>query len=124
MEKVKIKSVKDSGKKTKDGYPIFSVELNDGRKCSAFTEDAAKWTGEMELIVKPGQLYNGVQYYNLFTKENTVKKSNSGKDYSFEKRNASLAHAINTASLAEKPVKANDILIVAEKYYEYLNKKD
>jgi len=122
MEKVKIQSVTDSGKKTKDGNPLISVILEDGRKCTSFTVDALNWSGEMELDVRLGQKIADTQYYNIFAPQ--IKKNTfAQKDYTFEKRNASLQRAIETAVLMNKPTTSVEILFVAEKYYQYLNSK-
>ena len=117
---MKIKTVVDSGKKTKDGNPMISIELEDGRKCTAYTADAINWTGEMDLEIKPGKKINEVQYYNVFTSQ-LKSRPLTQRDYTFEKRNASLQRAIETAALANNQPTSNDILSVAEKYYQYLN---
>jgi hypothetical protein len=123
MEKVKIKSVVDVGRLTKDGNPIISVELEDGRKCTAFVADALNWQGEMELEVKEGKLVGDVQYYNVFIPKQKTQKSFAPKDYTFEKRSASLELAIKTADLASNPMRSAEILAVAETYFQYLNKR-
>jgi hypothetical protein len=125
MEKVKIQSVVDSGKKTKDGNPLISVVLEDGRKCTSFSSYALNWSGEMELDVRLGQKIGDTQYYNIFAPQNK-KSTFSQKDFTFEKRNASLQRAIETAVLMNKTtisITSIEILSVAEKYYQYLNKK-
>ena len=101
MEKVKIQSVSDSGRKTKDGNPLISVILEDGRKCTSFSSDALNWSGEMELDVKLGQKIGEIQYYNIFTPQNK-KSTFLQKDFTFEKRNASLQRAIETAVVMNK----------------------
>ncbi len=121
MEKVKIKTAVDSGKKTKDGNPMISIELEDGRKCTAYTADAINWTGEMELEIRPGQKINDVQYYNLFISQPRMKNQFPQRDYTFEKRNASLQRAIETAALTSKATNSKEILSVTEKYFQYLN---
>ena len=125
MEKVKIQSVVDSGKKTKDGNPMISVVLEDGRKCTSFSSDALNWSGEMELDVRLGQKIGDIQYYNIFALQNK-KSTFPQKDFTFEKRNASLQRAIETAVLMNKTtisITSIEILSVAEKYYQYLNTK-
>ena len=122
MEKVKIQSVSDSGRKTKDGNPLISVILEDGRKCTSFSSDALNWSGEMELDVKLGQKIGEIQYYNIFTPQNK-KSTFLQKDFTFEKRNASLQRAIETAVVMNKTRTSSEILSVAEKYYQYLNSK-
>lgn len=122
MEKVKIQSVLDSGKKTKDGNPLISVILEDGRKCTSFNSDALSWSGEMELDVRLGQKVGEIQYYNIFSPQNK-KSTFYPKDFTFEKRNASLQRAIETAVVMNKTTTSIEILSVAEKYYQYLNSK-
>ena len=122
MEKVKIQSVSDSGRKTKDGNPLISVILEDGRKCTSFSSDALNWSGEMELDVKLGKKIGEIQYYNIFTPQNK-KSTFLQKDFTFEKRNASLQRAIETAVVMNKTRTSSEILSVAEKYYQYLNSK-
>ena len=120
IEKVTIKTAIDSGKKYQD-KSIIQIELADGRKGSSFDSDAIKWTGEMELEVKPGKEYNGVmQYY--FSIPKPVGKFPM-KDYTFDKRKASLECAIETAKAGIVKVSSEDILKVAEAYFTYLNKK-
>jgi hypothetical protein len=122
MEKVKIQSVADSGKKTKDGNPLISVILEDGRKCTSFSSDSLNWSGEMELDVRLGQKVGDTQYHNIFAPQNK-KGTFTQKDFTFEKRNASLQRAIETAVLMNKTTTSIEILSVAEKYYQYLNSK-
>lgn len=122
MEKVKIQSVADSGKKTKDGNPLISVILEDGRKCTSFSSDSLNWSGEMELDVRLGQKIGDIQYHNIFAPQNK-KGTFTQKDFTFEKRNASLQRAIETAVLMNKTITSIEVLSVAEKYYQYLNSK-
>lgn len=123
MEKVTIASTKDTGIKAKNGNPIINVSLEDGRKCTAFTPEALTWTGEMELEIRPGQKFNDVQYYTILKPQSKGRNPLMQKDYTFEKRNASLQRSIETASLSKKAVNSSEILSVAEIYYQYLNKK-
>jgi hypothetical protein len=123
MEKVKVKSVKDSGIISQTGSPIISVTLEDGRSGSAYTKDALGWEGEIELEVKPAKATSsGQQYYNFFVPKESNKKSFPQKDYKFEKRNSSLGLAINWVGI-KNPTESStsNVLLIAEKFYEYLN---
>jgi hypothetical protein len=121
MEKVKIKSAKDTGKKS-NGLPITKIELEDGRKGSSLAADAISWEGEMELNITDAQPYNGEpQFYFSLPKKGFPQRSFPQKDYIFEKRNASLQRAIETAALVKPEVTSKQILIIANKYFEYLN---
>jgi hypothetical protein len=123
MEKVKVKSVIDSGIVTKSGSPIITVNLEDGRCGSAYSKDALQWSGEMELNVKQGAMsMDGKQFYNFFQPTETAKKSFTQKDFKFEKRNASLSNAISWAGI-NIPNKINtaQLLDIAERFYQYLN---
>lgn len=124
MEKVTIKKAVHSNKNTASNNPMISIELEDGRKGTAYTEDALNWIGKtIELDVKIGQKINDVQYYN-FTQPTTKKTNFHQKDFFFEKRNASLQRAIETIDAKKSiEVTTTQILAIAEKYYEYLNKK-
>ena len=124
MEKVKIKSVIDTGKKWND-KSIYRIELEDGRNGSSFDPDSLKWSGEIELEIKEGKEYEGKKQY-IFNSAN--KSQNSGKfpqkDYAFEKRKTSLECAIEAGKISESPaINSEKILIIAELFYQYLNKK-
>lgn len=123
MEKVKIKSVINSGKKWQD-KAVYKVELEDNRSGSTFEADAMNWKGEMELDIKEGKEYQGKKQL-IF---NLPKVAGAGrfpqKDYAFEKRRASLESAIETAKLKlGSELKSKEILEVAELYFNFLNKK-
>lgn len=121
MEKVKIKSVIDSGKKWND-KPIIQIELEDGRKGSSFESEALSWKGEIELEIKEGKEYNGQKQF-IF---NSIKPNFNKfpqKDWSFEKRKESLAKAIEFAKVSDVKQKSSDILTVAKAFFNYLNEK-
>ena len=127
MEKVKIISVIDKGLKTRDGNPMITVELEDGRKCTAYTADAMQWTGEMELEIKEGAKIGDVQYYNAFEAKPKQKGSfTSQRDYTWEKRNASLQRSIETfglSGMSSVDITSDNIVELAEIYFDYLNTK-
>jgi hypothetical protein len=123
MEKVIIKSVVNSGKTYKD-KPIVLVELEDGRKGSAFNADALNWKGEMELDIKEGKEYQGVMQYYFNVPGSGENKTFKGtpKDWTYEKRKTSLECALK---MHDTPMDKNyeTVLETAEKFYDYLNKK-
>lgn len=126
MEKVKIKKCIDTGRKTKtDNNPVIEIELEDGRKGSAFDSLflGLPLNEEIEIEIKEGKEYNGEKrYYFLMPGAKSQKKLYS-KDWNFEKRKISLECAINAIQLTDEKVKTESILALSEKFYEYLNKK-
>jgi hypothetical protein len=123
MEKVNVKSVINSGRKWQD-KDIFTVELTDGRKCSCFDSTCLTWSGEMELEVKEGKEYQGVKQWSIQTGN---KPQQAGKfpprDFTYDKRNSSLNHAIAAIKLTDQKVSTDNILSLAESFFNYLNKK-
>jgi len=124
MEKVKIKSVIDSGKKWNE-KTIFTIELEDGRTGTSFEPDALKWKGEMELDIRDGKEYQGVKQliFNLPKQNNSNQKGFAQKDFVYEKRKASLECAIDAIKVSELQVKHEQILTLADTFFAYLNKK-
>lgn len=122
MEKIIITKAIDTGRKTKDDKPVIEIETKDGRVGSAFDISFLDMVDkETELDVKAGSDYKGVkQFYFLKPVSN---KKGFTKDYSFEKRKASLECSINSVIQVNKAVTTENILSLAEKYFEYLNKK-
>ena len=126
MEKVKIKTCIDTGKKTKKDTPIIEIELEDGRKGSAF--DSA-FLGlpkgeEIEMDIKPGNVYQGVQQYwlNMPGQQKTGSKFPM-KDYIFEKRKSSLEMSVAWCS-TKKDIETKDLILCADAFYNYLNRKE
>ncbi len=123
MEKIKIKTVIDTGKKYQD-KSIFSIELEDGRKGSSFESDALKWSGEMELEIKEGKEYQGQkQFIFSLPKPQNQKGNFPMKDYTFDKKKASLECAINSIKLTDNKVTSVNIIALATEYFNYLNTK-
>lgn len=124
MEKVNVKSVINSGRKYQD-KDIFTVELADGRKPSCFDSTCLNWSGEMELEVKEGKEYNGVKqlYISTGTKPQQANGKFPPRDYTYDKRNSSLSHAIGAIKLTDQKVSTDNILSLAESFFNYLNKK-
>jgi hypothetical protein len=120
-EKVTIKTIIDTGKKYQD-KAIINIELQDGRKGSAFdsTFMSFKPDQEIEIDVAPAKDYNGEKryYFNLPKSDN--KKGFPVKDYAFEKRKTALECAVNTSQGKHT---ASEILVVAETYFKFLNTK-
>lgn len=119
MEKVKIKTVVDTGKVWKD-KKIFAIELEDGRKGNTF-EDASKWAGEMELDIRDGKEYQGQKQLVFYLPKTEGQKAGfTKKDWSYEKRRASLEFALKIHDSVA--VSVTDVISTAEKLFEYLNK--
>ena len=122
-EKVKIKSCIDSGKKWND-KPIINIELEDGRKGSAFDNlflglDIGQ---EYEIDIREGKEYNGQKQY-IFNMPGQKKKGFS-KDWTYDKRKTSLECAIESLKLSDKKdVTSNQIIELSKKFYSYLNEK-
>lgn len=124
-EKIKIKSVIDSGKKWND-KSIFTVELEDGRRGSSFEPDSLSWKidSEIELDVRDGKEYQGQkQYIFSLPKPAGQKGGFPQKDYTFEKRRASLENSINAIKLTEQKGTSVNIIALANDFFTYLNQK-
>lgn len=122
MEKVKIKSVVNSGREW-EGKKIFTVELEDGRKGDTFAQDALNWVGEMELEIKESEYNKQKQYKFALPKQANIKGGFPTKDYTFEKRKTSLECAINSIKLTDKQVTSTNIIALANEYFNYLTQK-
>lgn len=125
MEKVKIKNCIDTGRKTKDNdNPIIEIELEDGRKGSAFDSLflGLPKNEYIEIEIKQGKEYNGEERFYFLMPGQKSKKTYS-KDWGFEKRKSSLEIAVSAIQLTEEKVSSENILALSEKFYEYLNKK-
>lgn len=123
MEKVKIIKAIDTGRKTKDDKPVIEIEAADGRIGSAFDISFLQMVDkEIELEVKEGSDYKGVKQY-YFVKPGQGGKKGFSRDYTFEKRKSSLECSINSIKQTDKLVTTDNILALADKYFEYLNKK-
>ena len=122
MEKVKIKTCIDSGKKWNE-KPIIEIELEDGRKGSAFdTLFLGLPIGqEIEVDMKRKD-YNNEERY-IFNIPNQKSGGKFQKDWTLEKRKISLECAITAIKITDQQVKTENIIALAEKFYEYLNKK-
>jgi len=123
MEKVKIKTCIDSGKKYQD-KPIIEIELEDGRKGSAFD---SLFLGlpkgqEIEIEIKPGKVYNNVQQY-YFMIPGQKKEGKFSKDWTLEKRKISLECSI-TWCVSATGLKTSDVISCASVFFEYLNRKE
>lgn len=123
IEKVKMKSCIDTGKKYND-KPIVEIELEDGRKGSAFDNSfmGLDINSEYEFDIKPAKEYQGEKrfYFNIPNKDGQKKKFT--KDWNLEKRKLSLEFAIGSIKLTDKQVTTANITALADEYFEYLNK--
>lgn len=126
MEKVKIKTCIDTGKKTKKDTPIIEITLEDGRKGSAF--DSA-FLGlpigeEIEIDLKQAPDYNNEKRFWF----NMPGQSKSGgtkfqKDWTLEKRKISLECAI-TWCVSKTGIETKGLIDCADAFYNYLNRKE
>jgi hypothetical protein len=126
MEKVKIKTCIDTGRKTKDNKPVYDIELVDGRKGGAFD---ALFAGmplneDIEIDINPAKDYNGEKrfYFNIPGDKKTGGKFPQ-KDWTFEKKKASLELAINWCA-NKKDVETSDMIKCAHVFFDYLNRKE
>ena len=128
MEKLIIKSVTDTTKKYKDKKTgeeksIFSVELADGRKCSAFDPAFLQLPvdKEVELDLVEGKEYNGVKQYIV-----NIPKPQTGKfpqkDWTFTKRDRAMEHALHAITLTGKEVTSKNIFALADEILNWFNK--
>ena len=106
----------------------FFIELSDGKKGLGYDDLTDKMGIESELDIKEAKEYNGVmQYYITLPKSQKAgNKQFPAKDYSFEKRKASLEFAFRYCELpikAAKEITQEGIEKIAEFWFEYLNKK-
>jgi len=110
MEKVKVKSAAKINEK------LVKLELEDGRVGSSFSVEFLDLIGkEVEVEVKPANVYQGVQqYYFNIAKD---KKAFPKKDYTVEKKIAAL-----TAASKYENAPPSKILEAAEIYLAWLNK--
>lgn len=126
MEKIIPVKIIDTGRKTKEGKPVIEIETQDGRKGSAFDSLFLGLTinQEFECEVKEGKEYNGVKqlYFTLKSDKPAVGKF-PAKDWAYDKRKNSLEIAVQAISKTDKQITSENILALAEKFFEYLNKK-
>jgi hypothetical protein len=123
-EKTKIKTAIDTGKQY-ENKPIINIELEDGRKGACYNEIAKEFKPgqEVEFDIKEGKEYEGEKRY-YFNIPKINKPGFAPKDYLYEKRRSSYELALKTAELLDvKLKKSDDICPIAEKIFEYLNKK-
>lgn len=112
-EKITIKSC--VLKKSNENYKLYDVETTDGRKGRSFDEFKPGDTVEVDIK-------NDEKYGLTFFKVKEMKKNGfPTKDYIFEKRKAALECAVSLAGKSEKALKSDEVVKVAEKFYEFLN---
>jgi len=127
-EKVKFKTCIDTGKKYKDN-PVIEIELEDGRKGSAFDSLflGLPIGNEVEIDIKPAPDYKGEKkyYFNIPGKGTGEKKGFPAKDWTLEKRKISLECSISAIKLIwnEQKFSSENIIALAETFFTYLNKK-
>jgi hypothetical protein len=122
MEKCYIKTC--IKKETQKGV-FYTVELIDGRKGISSDDLTTKLGMEVELDVKEGKPYDGVMqyYFNLPKSQAAGASKFPQKDWSYEKRRASLENAISAIKLTGKEVTSVNIIALSNEFYNYLNTK-
>lgn len=122
-DKVKIKSCINTGKKYKDN-PIIEIELEDGRKGAAYDTLflGVPLNEEVEIEIKEAKEYQGEKRY-YFSMPGQKQKKGYSRDWSYEKRKTSLVCSIDAIKLIDQKVETKNITALADKFYEYLNKK-
>lgn len=118
MAKMKIKTITHNGKWT-------NIEFDNGQKASADNEKEPKFKElqdgqEVDLDIKH---WKDDKYFANFPKAAGAGSKFAAKDYTFDKRNASLLAAIDCFKYNGVKCETDKVIQVAEKYYEYLNKK-
>jgi hypothetical protein len=124
MEKIKIRTAVDSGRKTKDGKPVIEITLEDGRSGSGFDEKLLSLNGqEVELEVKEAPDYNGQKrhWINLPKPANQQQGKFPAKDWSFEKRKVALECAVSVH--AGGVVLEDKVIATANNFFTFLNHK-
>lgn len=121
MEKIKIKSVTE---RSKDDKKYAIIETEDGRKGASFDTAFLSFAPgtEVECEVKEGKEYQGKKQYILSLPKLENKKQFPQRDYRFEKRKAALELSVESIKHLDKTVSCENVLAVAEKYHEFLNK--
>ncbi len=125
-ETVTISKVSASGKTLgNDKKPIFDVLLADGRTGISVDPKIKEYEGkEIAIDIREGKEYNNVKpvYFNLPPELRTSSK-NSGtpKDWTLQKRITALECAARFN--AARSISSEQMLILAEEYFNWLNKK-
>lgn len=125
MEKVTIKSAKDSGKKAGNGNPIIDVELEDGKTGAGFDLKLLDLVGqEVELDIKANKEYKGVMQYYFSLPKNGQSKGGSKfpqKDWTFEKKKHALDMSVRMFEPGED---VSSVLKRADQFVEWLTKNN
>lgn len=123
MEKVKVRTAVDSGRKTKEGKPVVNITLEDGRTGAGFDEKFLQMNGqEVELDIKDAPDYNGEKrvWFNI-PKEQKQAGKFPAKDWSFEKRKVALECAVSVH--AGGVVLEDKVIDTANNFFTFLNQK-
>jgi len=126
MEKVKIKTCIDTGKKTKKDTPIIEIELSDGRKGSAFDSLflGLPLNQEIEIDIKPAPDYNNEKrFWFIMPGQQKSGGKFPAKDWTLEKRKISLECSI-TWCVSKGNIETKDLISCADAFYNYLNRKE
>jgi hypothetical protein len=122
---MKVTPVKivDTGRITKKGDKVIEITTQCGKTGSGFDEKllSLELNKESELDVSDAPDYNNEKrYYFKLPSDN---KGFPRKDYTFDKRKASLDAAIAFATGQQKKADSKEIVEVAKWFYQYLNEK-
>lgn len=120
-EKVKIKTIVNQGERVSQNtgkpYVIFAITLEDGRQGRGFANEFKElkdgWEGE--LLISEDSVTHALTFFPI-----KLEKEKYQKDWTFEKRKASLDAAIDSMVAGSD---GKEILIRAERFYQYLNTK-
>lgn len=117
--------VSKAEKKEYQGKSFLNIETEDGRVGSSSDLKFLEFIGKpMQVEVKPAKMYKGVQqYYFNLPKENGGKKGYAPKDYTADKRMCALKSAVDSVVVIGNTVTSDNILKLADKYFEWLNTK-
>lgn len=122
---MKVKSVIDTGRKTnKTGAPVIEVTIDDGRKCTCFSEKAKELKEGDELPagseIKENGEYNGEKKYllNLPKDGGGAKKPGFQKDWGLEKKKI----ALETVSKIDSGIDIKIFLAKADEILNWINK--
>ena len=122
MGKVIIKTCvkKETAKGT-----FYTIELTDGRSGSSFSDLTDKMGQEVDLDIKEGKEYEGkMQYYFNVPKQGGQQGGKfPPKDWQFAKRQVALECSVELTKSSKLDVSSKEVLVVAERFFEFLNTK-
>ena len=125
MEKVKIIKCIKKDATTKDGKPIYEIELADGRKGAAFDSSFAglPLNQDIDIDVVNAKDYNNEKRYIFNVPGQKSGGKYPQKDWTFEKRRASLDLSIQWCK-SKEGLRTEDVINCASVFLNYLNPKE